>query len=518
MTIWRAPALLLFSLLTPAVLAAQITSPHGPRRVIPDPVAVEGLEEALRQLLRDEAMRDVRFGFALRDLASGEMLCEHRANEGYITASNMKLISSAVALRTLGPEFRFETRLVGVGAQKGTVFEGDLVLVGSGDPTLGATVFEKEGVTAPFRRMAVALAKAGIREVRGRVLGDDDAHAEELMGHGWDWSYHADWYAAQIGGLCFNENCIDVVLDAGASGSKPRVRLEPDTSYVTLRNDLTTAREASKARGVHLEPRARWQPHRAERQPRAEHQEQARLGERPQPHGLRGDGVARDPRERGHPRAWRRLRPRRGPRRAPGACGGQDRLGRASFARAAEDRAIRSTSAAKTSTPSSSCAPPPPRPGVRGPMSVAAKHAKEVLRDSSASTRSAMVLADGSGLSRLNLVKPRQLVALLAGMHASEHREDYVASLPVAGVDGTLRRRFGGENPARGRVRAKTGYVSRTVALSGYVPRRGKAPLAFSILVNDFVGPSSRIKALVDAFVGQICVAAGRLNPARRFD
>jgi D-alanyl-D-alanine carboxypeptidase/D-alanyl-D-alanine-endopeptidase (penicillin-binding protein 4) len=122
---------------------------------------------------------------------------------------------------------------------------------------------------------------------------------------------------------------------------------------------------------------------------------------------------------------------------------------------------------------------------------------------------SGLVLADGSGLSRLDLVQPRQLTALLRGMLSRPEAETFRRSLPSAGVDGSLRRRFQGATAARGRVAAKTGYVARVVALSGYVPRRGREPLVFSFLVNDFLGEPAPVQALVDAFVDRLAALAG---------
>jgi D-alanyl-D-alanine carboxypeptidase/D-alanyl-D-alanine-endopeptidase (penicillin-binding protein 4) len=156
------------------------------------------------------------------------------------------------------------------------------------------------------------------------------------------------------------------------------------------------------------------------------------------------------------------------------------------------------------------------RAGGRGDTGSAAQHAKSVLQGLGVDTNG-MVIADGSGLTRLNLVRPRQLAALLAGIHRSEHRELFVATLPIAGVDGTLEGRFQDkDNPARGRAWAKTGYISRVVALSGYVPRPdpAAAPLVFSILINNFTCSSDQAKAAVDTFVGALASAVGWPAPS----
>jgi D-alanyl-D-alanine carboxypeptidase len=138
------------------------------------------------------------------------------------------------------------------------------------------------------------------------------------------------------------------------------------------------------------------------------------------------------------------------------------------------------------------------------------RHGLDVLRKLGIDT-AGMVLADGSGLSRRNLVHPRQLAQLLVAMHRSPHREPFVAALPLAGRSGTLRNRFTG-GPAHGRVRAKTGFISRVVCLSGYVPRPEPelAPLVFSVMLNDFTCDEAEAKAAVDAFVQRLALVAGR--------
>ena len=122
-----------------------------------------------------------------------------------------------------------------------------------------------------------------------------------------------------------------------------------------------------------------------------------------------------------------------------------------------------------------------------------------------------MLFRSGSGLSRRDLVRPRQLVALLAAMDRSEHRASFLDALPVAALSGTLRSRFLG-TAAAGRVRAKTGTLSRVSCLSGYVPRAGARPVVFSIMVNDYLCSDAAARAAIDAFVLEVVAAADRVR------
>ena len=99
-----------------------------------------------------------------------------------------------------------------------------------------------------------------------------------------------------------------------------------------------------------------------------------------------------------------------------------------------------------------------------------------------------MTIVDGSGLSRLNLVTPRQIVALLSYMFRSKNFIPFFNSLPIAGVDGTLGDRMQNSIAAR-KIRAKTGFLEGVKSLSGYAFTADNEPVAFSLIVNNFNVP-----------------------------
>ncbi|MBV8905073.1 MAG: D-alanyl-D-alanine carboxypeptidase/D-alanyl-D-alanine-endopeptidase, partial [Acidobacteriia bacterium] len=109
----------------------------------------------------------------------------------------------------------------------------------------------------------------------------------------------------------------------------------------------------------------------------------------------------------------------------------------------------------------------------------------------------AFSFGDGSGLDRSSLVTPSAVIQLLRHMYSSREREVWMALLPVAGQDGTLSTRFA-EGPAAGRIHAKTGSLSHVAALSGYAQRANGSSFAFSILVNNYNGPASEIRNVID--------------------
>jgi len=121
-----------------------------------------------------------------------------------------------------------------------------------------------------------------------------------------------------------------------------------------------------------------------------------------------------------------------------------------------------------------------------------------------------MVLADQSGLSRRNLVQPRQLTALLQAVWSAPFRDAYFDALPVAGVDGTLRGRLR-ESAAKGRIRAKTGTIDMVSALSGvlYPPDPATPPVFFSVVLNHYTCTSAEARGAMDRFLDALALAAG---------
>lgn len=120
----------------------------------------------------------------------------------------------------------------------------------------------------------------------------------------------------------------------------------------------------------------------------------------------------------------------------------------------------------------------------------------------------AISISDGSGLSRHNLISPRNLVTILKYMYNHKHSKVYLESLPIAGVDGTLRKRMKG-TPAEGNVRAKTGYVGRVCTLSGFVTTKAGEPLVFSIMFNHHLCSHSDAIAVMDKIMSGIAGVNG---------
>ena len=150
-----------------------------------------------------------------------------------VPASNMKLLTIAAAADALGWDYRYETRLEAAGTIANGTLTGDLVVVGSGDPSIGSP----DGGHAPlFLEWAEALRRAGIQRVDGRIVGDDDAFDDEGLGAGWAWDNLAAGYSAPVGALNFNENAAVARVSAATSAAgAARVEFGPAGHGLELR-------------------------------------------------------------------------------------------------------------------------------------------------------------------------------------------------------------------------------------------------------------------------------------------
>ncbi len=459
------------------------------------------LEAALQRMLADEALTNARIGVAVTDLATGASIVEHDANKGFVTASNMKLVSTAVALASLTPAFQWQTRVVAApdSLTADGVVTGDVFLVGGGDPSLGGLPRARDGAGDGLDALALQLRRRGVLRITGTVRGDAGAEPFPIYGSGWQWDYLEEDYAAPSAGLNYAHNVAEVRVQPTTAGDAATVSCTPDVDLPWLLLRVTTVKQGEPTRiRFHRVP----------------HSECVVV------EGSIAEGSA--------------------PYRVPVAVGDPAQFAAAAFVRALQRRGITVDGDAPTSMRApvgaveiaSHSSAPLAEIAVPLLMQSINLYAEQAWRAAAfygmglrtfadcerhcIATLTAlgvptagMVLADGSGLSRRNLVSPRQLVALLAAMRKDSRLHAIQTGLPVAGESGTLRSRFM-RGAAKGQVRAKTGFVSYVVALSGYVDRKDSAaPFAFSVLLNNFTCEPDRAKAAVDAFVEELAQCAG---------
>jgi len=355
------------------------------------------------------------------------------------------------------------------------VLRGDLVIRGGGDPTLGGR-YEEESALDIFRRWAGVLKARGIRRVTGDVVADDSFFDRAFYHPDWSRSQAWKWYFPTTGALSINDNCVTISVKPGAAaGDAARLSVAPSSAPVELRNLCKTSatrhaiwfsREPDSPvitvggyvkqgtagySGLCTVPNPALYAARVFRQALQEA-------------GITVAGGARviGPGERPVPAGAEPLCVRRTALSAV-----LRTMLRHSHNHYAEQ--VWKTVGAESV-------------GV-GTWQAGAARAARMLHEIGFND-SEFQLADGSGLSRRNLLTPALLAAVLTRMSRSPHAGAFESMLAAPGDDGTLRGRLR-EAPYRDSVRAKTGYLNGVGALSGYATTRSGLEVAFSILVND---------------------------------
>ena len=485
----------------PADLAAQDPARLGGRRGDPH------LTRRLDRLFTSSHVGPAVWGVDVRALDHNERVYARHPDVLLTPASTMKLVTLAAAAERLGWDERFETVLLTAAPIRDGTLRGDLVVRGAGDPTMDAP-----GAGEVFAGWTDQLRALGVRRIAGRIIGDDDVLDDGALetpglGSGWAWDDLARGFAAPAGALQHRENVVAVVVEPGPAAGRPAtVRFRRAGSGLILRNDVVTV-GADQAAGIRL------------RRPPGEPTlvVSGRVPEDASPitriaavgnptlffvqgfkdaleaQGIDVDGEAIDIdvlAARGKPPVLPGLRPLLRHRSEPLSSLAVDML--------KQSRNLYAESLVRH----------------LGVATGAGAHAGravvgEVLAGWDIDGRRA-VAADGSGLSRYTSLTAATLVEVLARLYRDpDHRTRILAALPIAGRDGTLRRRLVG-TVAEGVVRAKTGSMTRVRALAGYVETADGEPLAFAILANNFSAPAADVTRVIDAAVATLAAFSRR--------
>ncbi len=181
---------------------------------------------------------------------SGEVLYDRLGHKSFTPASNMKVFTTAAALDILGPDYTYTTKLDAIGkiTEDGTLI-GDLVIVGSGDPSLGAWhPDEDKNSKQLLQEWAAKIRQAGIKRIQGNIIGDGRCFTRDYYSPWWDYFDLPYWYATGSSGLAMEENAYRVTIVPGPTvGSPAVITMTPATSYVTLVNETKTVEAGGKS-------------------------------------------------------------------------------------------------------------------------------------------------------------------------------------------------------------------------------------------------------------------------------
>jgi D-alanyl-D-alanine carboxypeptidase/D-alanyl-D-alanine-endopeptidase (penicillin-binding protein 4) len=426
-----------------------------------------------------------------------ETVYSHNPQTPLIPASNLKLVTTAAALEKLGPAFKFKTELR-------LTPQGDVLLVGDGDPTLGdAEYLKKVGwkSTTLFEWWAVQLReKQNVRTVRD-VLVDDSVFDEQMLHPHWPADQIQKRYVPEVAGLNLNANCVDFQIQLNGPGQVVQYTLDPNTRYINVRNSCIAGNQnaiwlSRDAGGNNVVLKGEAKNSTKEPVSVTVHDPALFAGtvfsETLAANGIRREGSVRRAASVGAGEnavdAGNLVAVHETPLATVLARANKDSMNL--YAECLCKRLGRDASG---------------RPGswAGGTLAVA-----DFLRSVGAADDE-FHLDDGCGLSRENVISPRALAKVLSHEFHSKNKEAYFVSLSVAGVDGTLDDRFKGSD-LRGRVVGKSGFVNGVRSLSGYLRAKDGAQYAFSILMNH-IPDDPTIKILQEKIVKAVDAHASGL-------
>jgi D-alanyl-D-alanine carboxypeptidase/D-alanyl-D-alanine-endopeptidase (penicillin-binding protein 4) len=457
------------------------------------------------------------WGVKIASLETERIIFERNPQKLLKPASNAKLYTGALALDRLGPDFRIKTSLLShARPDRSGNLRGDLVVFGRGDPTFSAR-FHDGAHTNLLSPLADALVAAGVRRVQGDLIGDESFFRGPPMGSQWAWQDLQNYYGAETSSLTVEDNTVDLIFSPGAKQGMPcRILSLQEPGYLHFDNRARTT-AAGGLRDIRLY------------RPIGENTVYVMGG---LPVGATNfiDAIAVHQPARWFVSLLAAELARHGIRVA-----GKTRTMNWLDRDARPDSAVSLIELASVSSPPlAEMLPKMLKPsqnlyaqllllqvgaqrsgGAEGLTNAAVETeqlAIAALRAFIAETGidpDTVLLEDGSGLSRGTLVTANATVALLTWMHHHPPGRVFKESLPIAGIDGTLRHRMKG-TAAAGNARAKTGTLRYVNTLSGYVTTKAGEQLVFSFMLNNYDGPGAR--PALDAMVVMLAELDARTN------
>lgn len=466
------------------------------------------------------------WGVEIEDLETGRVVYAHDADRLFTPASNTKLFTTAAALALIGPDYRIRTTAEAASLpDKYGRLSGDLVLIGRGDANLSGRSLpynlKTERPLSPahvLEEMADQVAARGVKFIDGDIVADDSFFVYERYGEGWTQDDLVWEWGAPVSALAINDNVVYVnILPAERVGERAFVSISPFAEYYHIENRVLTSPAGTGPRKVFIQ-----------RQPGSTRLEI--WGNIPLDDAGAGEALAlEEPAEFCARLFWELLEKR-----------GVILYGR-----------TRARHTAMASLDTFTVTANAPMGGADDPLPVSpapvvlAEHDSpplgldiQVINKVSQNLHAEMLLRllgrekgmsgsvvgglnvlrgflvqadvrpeeyafyDGSGLSRQNLVSPRATVKLLRFAAKQSWGAEYMESLPVAGVDGTLASRFK-TLPPTAMLRAKTGSLEHVNVLSGYLTTGGGERLVFSIMGNNHTLTNKKATDILDEVVSE---------------
>ena len=464
------------------------------------------LQSRISEILARPELSSALVGIKVSSLDTGQVLFEENAQKLLRPASNMKIYTVAAALDRLSPDYRFATSVYApMRPDSSGKIKGDLTIFGRGDPSIAAR-FNNGDYFKGINDLASRIVAAGVKQVEGDLIGDESYFVGPHYGSGWEWEDLTWYYGAEVTPLTVNDNALDLFIKPGPEVGKPAlITTGPPDPLLTIVNKVTTVAKGERRHIAIFRDLG---------EDVISIEGTIALDDRSYTGGI---GIS-------HPAMLfvyllRSALSQRGvvitgrsrtqdftstnsanPSQLLASRNGNSLSQTPPLEIATLQSPPLSVIASQTLKPSQNLYTElilrtlgkvsPPLATTNGAtvgqttedLGIATVNA--FLKEAGIRPE-ALVLGDGSGLSRNDMITAEASVQLLMFMHRHRYAEAFRAALPIAGVDGTLRNRLK-NTLAENNLRAKTGSLSSAASLAGYVTTAAGEKLAFSIMVNNY--------------------------------
>lgn len=440
---------------------------------------------------KDKDMAGASIGFCVLETKTGSVVSEYNAHTALVPASTLKILTTYAALSALGPHYRYETKLYYSGSFDATtgIIDGDLIILGCGDPTLQSEHFSKDNMLVTDK-WAKQLKEKGVKEIKGKIIGDA-SYQEKNIPDTWIWSDISNYYGAVPNGLTFSDNKFTITFstkelntEATLLGYSPAYL----TRTLTIKADVTAKGTEDKAIvygdpfSFDKEVKGTLPINKKTYSIEAALPDPALLCAETFYKSLSSFGIKCDSKNVISNYTYHET--------------GDTRTFLFSHFSPHLENIVTQTNLKSNNLFCESLL----RTLGKGDQNKGLEFVKNYW-ETRGMPVDELYMVDGSGLSRSNTITAALLAASLCKIYGDgEIYKAFNASLPIAGKSGSMSN-IGKGKFIENNLRAKTGYMERVRAYSGYVKTKSGKELAFAIIVNNYNCSAKEVKLKIEKYL-----------------
>ncbi len=469
------------SLIILLLLVATFQSNMAQERDQREATLPSSIDLAIGKLSADQDLKNASISFYVYDASNKVEVAAYNADQSLVTASTMKVVTTATALEVLGSWHRFETKLSYDGfIDSNCTLHGNLYIEGGGDPTLGSRYFDEEEF---MLKWVDAVAKLGIHHIDGKIVGDASYFSDEYVPATWGWGDMGNYYGSGVSGLSVYDNTITFTFDAGPNNddSTHITCYEPYTPDLRIDNRVKAGNTKSDEAYIYGGP---YDPYRLIK---------GRIPKGATEFDVKG--AMHDPAYVAAFELETQLFKHGITTSSSASTVRMDRLnGQLDTSSRTIFHTHESSTVSKIVYWTNLISNNLFAEHLLKHIGVAEYHDGSVYSSTIAVSKhwsnrgidmTGFTMNDGSGLSRANAVSARHLVEILTKMRSSKYFDTFYSSLPNCGKTGTLKS-YGKGTKIYNNLRAKSGTMTRVKSYTGYVKSANGKQLVFAIIVNNF--------------------------------